>query len=171
MGFKKKECACGGSHQKLSDASIGNSFKIECLQGEEGVCQRLREMGFCESSVVEKIADSGALICKVCDSKVVISKKLAENIIVQGVCALKDASGQKRVLLSQMSIGQKGIIDDFVIASDDCERIEEMGLTPGEQVEIMRYAPLGDPIEIKVRGYALSLRKQEAELIRVILSS
>ena len=42
-----------------------------------------------------------------------------------------------------------------------------MGVTPGEEVEIVRYAPMGDPIEIKIRGYSLSLRKQEAEKIKV----
>ena len=43
----------------------------------------------------------------------------------------------------------------------------EMGLTPGAEVQIIRFAPLGDPIEIEVRGYRLSLRKREAEGIQV----
>ena len=172
FNLQKEECVCHAPAKNLSEVSTGKRVQIKCLHGEEGTCQRLREMGFCESAIVDKVADSGALICKVCDSKVVISKKLAENIIVQDVCQLKGhgASGSKnKVLLSQMSLGQKGTIDDFVVASDDCERIEEMGLTPGEEVEIVRYAPLGDPIEIKIRGYSLSLRKQEADLIRVNL--
>ena len=71
------------------------------------------------------------------------------------------------VSLSKMLIGQKGHIRDFFVESDDCERIEEMGVTPGEHVEVVRYAPLGDPIEIKIRGYHLSLRKEEADLIQV----
>ncbi len=71
------------------------------------------------------------------------------------------------VALSKMSIGQKGRIHEFIVESDDCERIEEMGVTPGEHVEVVRYAPLGDPIEIKIRGYHLSLRKEEAQLIQV----
>ncbi len=74
---------------------------------------------------------------------------------------------RKTVSLSKMSVGQKGRIHDFVVESDDCERIEEMGVTPGEHVEVVRYAPLGDPIEIKIRGYHLSLRKEEAALIQV----
>ncbi|MBI4309811.1 MAG: ferrous iron transport protein A [Candidatus Omnitrophica bacterium] len=74
-------------------------------------------------------------------------------------------SKRQTVLLSQMPVGQQGIVQDFVF--DDCERLEEMGMTPGETVEVVRYAPLGDPIEIKVRGYFLSLRKQEADRIKV----
>ena len=71
------------------------------------------------------------------------------------------------MLLSELNVGQKAKIVNFLIESEDCERIEEMGVTPGEEIEVIRYAPLGDPIEIKVRGYALSLRKAEADLIEV----
>jgi Fe2+ transport system protein FeoA len=80
------------------------------------------------------------------------------------------SENSKTILLSQMSIGQRGVIYDFAIESDDHERIEEMGVTPGEPVEIVRYAPLGDPIEIRVRGYLLSLRKEEANRIKVTIA-
>jgi Fe2+ transport system protein FeoA len=43
----------------------------------------------------------------------------------------------------------------------------EMGLTRGSTIEVVRYAPMGDPIEIRVRGYHLSLRKSEAAGIAV----
>lgn len=80
-------------------------------------------------------------------------------------------SQDKIVLLSQMFIGQHGVVDNFAFETDELERIEEMGITPGEAIEIVRYAPLGDPIEIKIRGYLLSLRKQEADGIKVKLLS
>lgn len=87
--FGSKKCdRC--SDQTLSDVPVGQSVRIECLRGEDGVCQRLREMGFCESATVEKIADSGALICKVCDAKVAISKGLAQSIIVKDICHSKE---------------------------------------------------------------------------------
>ena len=69
--------------------------------------------------------------------------------------------------LSDLSIGESAIITDFVEESDTCARLEEMGVTPGEYVEVVRFAPLGDPIEIRIRGYSLSLRKEEADLIKV----
>lgn len=46
-------------------------------------------------------------------------------------------------------------------------RIKDMGITKGVEVYIRKVAPLGDPIEITVRGYELSLRKADAELIEV----
>lgn len=86
---KKDECVCHTETKTLSDAQTGQHVRIECLRGEEGVCQRLREMGFCEKAVVEKVAQSGALICRVCDakvSKVILSKELAKKIIVKDIC-------------------------------------------------------------------------------------
>ncbi|MGE0266972.1 MAG: ferrous iron transport protein A [Candidatus Omnitrophota bacterium] len=154
------------SKRTLCDACNGEEVRIECLEGEVGDCQRLREMGFCEKAKVEKINENGALICKVCDTKVIISEELARNIII-GDCREDQDSMKKIVLLSQLAAGQQAVISDFVEENDTCARLEEMGVTPGEKIEVVRYAPLGDPIEIKVRGYLLSLRKEEAELIKV----
>jgi len=48
-------------------------------------------------------------------------------------------------------------------------RIMDMGITKGVQIKVKKVAPLGDPIEITVRGYELSLRKADAEMIEVQL--
>jgi len=58
------------------------------------------------------------------------------------------------------------------IASIDCERrlsrrLMEMGLLPGTRVRVVRVAPLGDPIELRIRNYSLSLRRDEAAKIVV----
>lgn len=47
-------------------------------------------------------------------------------------------------------------------------RIMDMGLTKGVEVQVRKVAPLGDPIEVTVRGYELSIRKADAEMIEVI---
>lgn len=47
-------------------------------------------------------------------------------------------------------------------------RIMDMGITKGTEVYIRKVAPLGDPIEVTVRGYELSLRKQDAEMIETV---
>lgn len=46
-------------------------------------------------------------------------------------------------------------------------RIMDMGITKGVEIYVRKVAPLGDPVEITVRGYELSLRKQDAEMIEV----
>jgi ferrous iron transport protein A len=68
--------------------------------------------------------------------------------------------------LSDLNKGEKAIIQSF----DQDEiylKLMEMGCVPGEEVVIENRAPLGDPISIKVAGYALSLREEEAEKIWV----
>lgn len=47
------------------------------------------------------------------------------------------------------------------------KRIMEMGITKGCEIEVVKVAPLGDPMEISLRGYALSIRKADAEIIEV----
>lgn len=66
--------------------------------------------------------------------------------------------------LSQLEVGQKGIVKEFT----DLEmsvKLMEMGCLPGEEICVDRVAPLGDPIAIRVAGYQLSLRKFEASTI------
>ena len=48
---------------------------------------------------------------------------------------------------------------------EDCDRLLDLGFTPGEEVAITHYAPLGDPLVIRVRGALLALRKREAAWI------
>jgi ferrous iron transport protein A len=66
--------------------------------------------------------------------------------------------------LSQLNPGQKGIIVSFTDVEMSV-KLMEMGCLPGEVVEVERYAPLGDPIAIRVAGYQLCLRKSEAAVI------
>lgn len=151
----------------LSAVATGHRVKILRLSGDDSVIHRLREMGFRESAVIDKVADSGAIICKVADARVAISKKLAQNISVEDLGKAGRSMSNECILLSQMSVGHRGIIRDFTADNEDYERIVEMGVTPGEEVEVIRYAPMGDPVEIRIRGYLLSLRKTEAERIKV----
>lgn len=51
------------------------------------------------------------------------------------------------------------------------QKLLAMGLTPGVEFTVVRYAPLGDPVEIRVRGFALSLRKDEADALLVEAST
>ena len=64
--------------------------------------------------------------------------------------------------LNALPLGQKGRVTGFSLPPEHRQRLLEMGLTVGAQFEVVRFAPLGDPIDIKVRGYPLSLRKNEA---------
>ncbi len=70
--------------------------------------------------------------------------------------------------LSDLNIGDCGKVT-AIEKGDKAyrQKLLAMGLTPGTEFSITRYAPLGDPVEIKVRGFALSLRKGEAAALQV----
>ena len=70
--------------------------------------------------------------------------------------------------LTSLGVGQRAVVSEIKIPAEHRGRILEMGLLVGTTVELVRFAPLGDPVEIKVRGYNLSIRKHEAEQILVM---
>lgn len=69
--------------------------------------------------------------------------------------------------LNQLLPGETGVVTKVTGSGPVKRRIVDMGLVTGSQIQVQKYAPLGDPIEIKVRNFNLSLRKSEAILIEV----
>ena len=69
--------------------------------------------------------------------------------------------------LTSLAVGTAAVVSEVKVAPEHRGRLLEMGLLVGTPVELVRFAPLGDPVEIKVRGYHLTLRKHEAEQIWV----
>ena len=69
--------------------------------------------------------------------------------------------------LTALQVGNTAVVTEIKIPPAQRARLLEMGLLVGTPVQLVRFAPLGDPVEIKVRGYNLTLRKHEAEQIFV----
>jgi ferrous iron transport protein A len=69
--------------------------------------------------------------------------------------------------LTALPVGAAATVAEIKVPTEHRSRLLEMGLLVGTPVELVRFAPLGDPVEIKVRGYHLTLRKHEADLIFV----
>jgi ferrous iron transport protein A len=69
--------------------------------------------------------------------------------------------------LTALPVGATATVAEIKVPVEHRGRLLEMGLLVGTPVELVRFAPLGDPVEIKVRGYHLTLRKHEAEQILV----
>ena len=75
---------------------------------------------------------------------------------------------ERKKTLEDLAPGQSGTILSIGNKSGTVKRrLVDMGLTPGTEVRVTKVAPLGDPIELRVRGYALSLRKEDARNIQV----
>jgi ferrous iron transport protein A len=69
--------------------------------------------------------------------------------------------------LSELAVGASAVVREFPKHGASFVRLREMGLIIGTRVTLVRTAPMGDPLEIKVRGYHLTLRKSEAEHVLV----
>ena len=68
-------------------------------------------------------------------------------------------------LLSDFSVGERGTVKTVSGEGRIRRRLFDMGVTPGAEVMLRKKAPLGDPIEVTLRGYELTLRKTEAALV------
>lgn len=69
------------------------------------------------------------------------------------------------ITLDKFKIGQKGKIVNVTGEGRFRRRLFDMGVTPGAELLLQKKAPLGDPIQILIRGYELTLRKEEASMI------
>lgn len=69
--------------------------------------------------------------------------------------------------LTSLPFGARATVAEINLPPASRPRLMEMGLLVGTEIELVRFAPLGDPVEIKVRGYHLTLRRNEAEQILV----
>ena len=69
--------------------------------------------------------------------------------------------------LAGLAVGGRAKVTGVALGEEIRQRLMEMGLTKGAECQLVRFAPMGDPVEVKVRGYHLSLRKAEAEGILI----
>ena len=69
--------------------------------------------------------------------------------------------------LDKFSIGEKGTVISVSADGKIRRRLFDMGVTPGTEIQMRKVAPLGDPIEITIRGYELTLRKSEASAVKM----
>ncbi len=76
-------------------------------------------------------------------------------------------SNTTATVLAGLAVGTRAKIAGFALPPATHQRLLEMGLTTGTECIVVRYAPLGDPLEIRVRGYHLSLRQSEAAGVHV----
>lgn len=72
---------------------------------------------------------------------------------------------ENNLTLKDLKIKEEGVIKQIIGDKGLKQRIREMGLTPDTKIEVIRVAPLGNPIEVKLKGFLLSLRNEEARNI------
>jgi DtxR family Mn-dependent transcriptional regulator len=150
----------------LKQSNCGNGVEIEVA----GKTDKLILISAKDTyvSVSRKIADSVEVIKNNIPpdnaQKQDANQKNNKERTAMSVAEKKDI---KQLALEKLEIGQKGTIISLTGKGPIKQRMMDMGLVPGSEVEVIRVAPLGDPIEINLKGYNLSLRRNEAKTVMV----
>ena len=73
----------------------------------------------------------------------------------------------EEITLDALRDGEQGVVERLTLSGPTKRRLIEMGITPGTEVRVLKRAPLGDPIEVYLRRYTLTLRAEDARNIHV----
>lgn len=158
----------------LSMANQGEPNIIKKVGGKDDVRSFLEKLGFVVGGTVTVISETnGNLIVNVKDSRVAIGKEMANKIMVQCKSGWREYNmkeGEKEMTLKDVACGQTVKVTKLTGEGPVKRRIMDMGITKGVEIYVRKVAPLGDPIEVTVRGYELSIRKADAQMIEVAQS-
>ncbi|AYG01547.1 ferrous iron transport protein A [Lactococcus allomyrinae] len=147
----------------LDTTHVGQIYYIDKIFGANQ--SKLREMGFITDKKITLVSSDGEnAIVKIDHSRIALSAQFLKQIFVKN-----ERSAEQVVGLSTLQVGQTGIVRLVDAAGEIKRRLMDMGITRGTSIYVQKLAPLGDPIELHLRGYALSLRKMDAEKIKVVL--
>ncbi|WP_399364497.1 MULTISPECIES: ferrous iron transport protein A [unclassified Thermosynechococcus] len=147
----------------LAEAKVGDRYCIVKLMCSN--TQQLLGMGLAPGAIISILhrGDRGAVMVALDSKRFCVNHELAQNILLK---ELELAA----VNLRSAPLGARLRIIGYAPTTPSYKRkLLAMGLTPGTEVEVVRHAPLGDPTDIKVRGFHLSLRKDEADALKVHL--
>jgi ferrous iron transport protein A len=82
---------------------------------------------------------------------------------------MKGNTETKKLTLTDLPFGRDARVTTVNGTGRVTRRLMEMGVIPGVAVQVVKTAPFGDPIEVRVRGYSLAMRRNEADAIEVII--
>jgi ferrous iron transport protein A len=165
----------GTGYRPLSIAQAGDRLRVSQIKGGNSLNTYLEEMGVRQGTefvVIDRSA-SGSAIVMIGDQQIGLGAGMTGNILcvdsTQGGAEVPEIVPPHKGLktrLREIAVGAKGRILGYE-PTNRCykRRLLSMGLTPGTEFKIIRHAPLGDPTEIKVRGFSLTLRKDEADAL------
>ena len=162
-------------------ANQGELVTVKKITGSDAIRQHLAELGFVVDAEVKVVsAFNGNVILQVHGAKIALNETMARRIMVKHgyrwiiLQQIKDFifkeennMATQMGTLNNVRVGKTATIKKINGAGAVKRRIMDMGLTKGTDVFVRKVAPLGDPIELTIRGYELSVRKADAALIDV----
>ena len=147
----------------IYDAALKTPYRILGINLPKDSLLHLSNLGLAAGETIE-------VVTKTKNSAIIIVKgsRLAFDASILDKIDLAPAEeDQEKIPLSELPVGRSAIVTDIFSANETKRRLMDMGITKGIEIYIRKVAPLGDPIEVTVRGYELSLRKADAEIIEV----
>lgn len=163
----------------LNNAQVGDRLWIAGYKSKDGI-NRLLGMGLAPGMAIQVLQNlAGNILVGLGDSRIGIDSGMAKRILVSDqpfdylveVQEVKDMETQQKNL-KDLQVNQQGKVAGYKANDNPTQKAYKkkllaMGLTPGTEFTVTRVAPLGDPVEIRVRGFKLSLRKDEAAVLLV----
>ncbi|MFD0897478.1 FeoA family protein [Loigolactobacillus binensis] len=149
----------------LAELRSQGKYIIVQVLGETRLVKHLAEIGMIpgrDITVISLASTTSGMMIYFQGQRLAISNDIAQRIVVRGV---NDAAAAKLTPLAKLAVGKSGIIRKMLGDRALRRRLMDMGLTNNTLIKVSQVAPLGDPIELHVRGYKLSLRKQDATCI------
>jgi len=158
----------------LGSLKVGQTSQVIRVDGENTTIKFLSDEGIFPGVHISLLAigSNGDRLLGVRDKHILISDSITDAIVISNVNHMKQSGKEKQMTaipLSDLTVGQKGIIQKLNFKGSIRQRLLAMGLVIGETIFVKRVAPLGDPIDFLVKGYDLSLRKSEASDVLVTL--
>ncbi len=164
----------------LAKAQVGDRLWIAGYESKD-VINRLVGMGLAPGMAIEVVQNlAGNLLIAAGESRIAIDGGMAQRILVSDqpfdylveVQEVNQDRANRTTTLRDLHINQTGKVIHYEVTDDPTrkaykKKLLAMGLTPGTEFTVTRVAPLGDPVEILVRGFKLSLRKDEAAALVV----
>ena len=150
--------------ETLEEAKLNLVYQIERIQTSDLVKKHLQNLGVITGSKIVVINRSGSnsiLLLK--NNRIAVNRELLSQIIVKK----SEFSEERWTSLDQLTTGESGVVVAIHGKGAVKRRLMDMGVTKNVRVTVRKLAPLGDPLEITLRGYELTLRKEEASLILV----
>ena len=149
----------------IYDAALKTPYRILGINLPKDSLLHLSNLGLAAGETIE-------VVTKTKNSAIIIVKgsRLAFDASILDKIDLAPAEeDQKKIPLSELPVGHSAVVTDIFSANETKRRLMDMGITKRTRVLLRKVAPLGDPLEISLRGYELTLRKSEAQMISVVM--
>ena len=147
----------------IYDAALKTPYRILGINLPKDSLLHLSNLGLAAGETIE-------VVTKTKNSAIIIVKgsRLAFDASILDKIELAPAEeDQEKIPLSELPVGRSAIVTDIFSANETKRRLMDMGITKGIEIYVRKVAPLGDPVEINIRGYELTLRKFDAEMVIV----